>query len=57
LVTRSRLSQGLADHRYSERCRRHHPKRGAGQGVDPLGMQVRPIQLAEERPHFAQTPA
>jgi len=53
----ARLRQGLADHRHRERCRRHHPKRGAGQRVDPFGMQVRPIELANKQAHFAQTPA
>ena len=52
----ARLGQSLADHRHRERCRRHHPKRGARQRVDPFGMQVRPIHLADKRPHFAQTP-
>jgi len=49
----ARLGQRLADHRHRERCRRHHPKRGARQRINPLGMQIRPIHLAEERPHFA----
>ena len=53
----TRLRQGLADHRHRKRCRRHHPKCCASQRVDPLGMQIRPIKLANKRAHFAQTPA
>jgi len=51
------LRQGLADHHHRERCRRHHPKCCAGQSVDPLGMQIRAIEFANKRAHFAQTSA
>ena len=44
-----RLGQRLADHRHRQRCGRHHAQRGAGQGVDPLGMQVSAIHPAQER--------
>jgi hypothetical protein len=57
LLTKPRLSQRLTDHRDRERRCRHYPKRGAGHRLDPLGVQVMPIQLADERPYLAQAPA
>ena len=38
----------LADHRHRKRRPRHHAKRGARQRIHPLGVQVRPIQPADE---------
>ena len=29
-------------------CARHHPKRGARQGIDPLGVQLMPVEFSNE---------
>ena len=63
------LRQGLADQRYRQRGGRHRAERRSRQCVDPLGMQVRAVEFANERsnickpvaflsnPRHAQAPA
>ncbi len=51
-----RLGQSLADHghrqrgarHHPKRGARHHPKRGARQGIDPLGVQLMPVEFSNE---------
>jgi len=50
------LRQRLADHRHGQRRAGHHTERGACQRIDTLGVQVRPIQTANERANVAQIP-
>lgn len=47
------LRQSLADHCHRQRCARHHPERGTCQRIDPFGMQVRPVEPANEAPNLS----
>src|SRR5260370_20159018 len=53
----ARLCQRWADNCHPQGAARHHPKRRAGQRIDPLGVKLRPIQTADKPANVPQTPA
>jgi hypothetical protein len=46
------LGQRLANQRDRQRGRRHRAERRRGKGIDPFGVQLRPVEFADESPHI-----